>query len=269
VIYRLDAATGALVGTLPLTGFPPIAPQRFGLAFNPSGNLGAGTFLVTATVANSGIALEFDRAGALLRTALNLPANVGGAGYDPVFGNWYFFSSQPRATPAGPVQVNGFEWSGYDFDPTGVTFFGNLQQPNPGGPRGGVAGGFEVYRRPDGAFRAVCVAHLQTHNVLYELEGPFRFGPSLLGTTGMRGLPFEGSPNFEVRLSGVPNAVFAALYAGFSLRPTPRRRQASSSSPCRCRRSAPASATCRCTSSGSCSTRRHRAGSRRRRGARP
>jgi hypothetical protein len=37
----------------------------------------------------------------------------------------------------------------------------------------------------------------------------------------MRGLPFEGSNNFQVTLSGVPNGTFAVLYAGFGARTTP------------------------------------------------
>src|SRR5262245_60382 len=65
VLHKLDT-TGAIVGTTPLPGFPPIASvqqQDFGLAFDPSGNTGAGSFWVTVP---AGTAYEFDRAGALL-----------------------------------------------------------------------------------------------------------------------------------------------------------------------------------------------------------
>jgi hypothetical protein len=91
---------------------------------------------------------------------------------------------------------------------------------NPGGPRGGIASGFEVYRRANGDFRALCVVQLTSPNrsVLYELKGPFRWGSSLAGTIGMRGLPTGGSTNFQVTLSGVPSATFAALYASFAPR---------------------------------------------------
>jgi hypothetical protein len=227
VILRAIDTTGTLVPArnVTITNFPPVSPQRFGLAFNPSGNQGLGTFLITAPQpgAANGLAFEFDRAGNLLRTVNNLPLGVVGAGYDDVFGNYYWFSNEPRQTPSGQIQVNGSEVSGYDFQPTGVSFFGNLQLPNPSGPRGGVASGLEVYRRGTGEFRAACVVQLTTpaRSMLYELKGPFRWGQSLLGTCGMRGLPFEGSNNFQVTLSGVPNGTFAVLYAGFGARTTP------------------------------------------------
>ena len=229
VVLRAIDATGALVPArnVTITNFPPVPAQSFGLAFNPSGNLGLGTFLITAPSPGTpgGLAFEFDRGGNLLRTVNNLPLGVVGAGYDDVFGNYYWFSNEQRQTPSGPIQVNGSEVSGYDFQPTGVSFSGNLQLPNPSGPRGGIASGFEVYRRGTGEFRAACVVQLAlpARSMLYELKGPFRWGQSLLGTCGMRGLPFEGSNNFQVTLSGVPNATFAMVYAGFSQRtiPTP------------------------------------------------
>ncbi len=227
VLLRAIDTNGVLnaARTVVLTGFPPVPPQQFGLAFNPHGNQGTGTFLVTApqTGLPSGHAYEFDRAGNLLRTATNLPLGVVGAGYDEIFGNYYWFSNQPQATPTGLVQTNGAEWSAYDFEPTGTTFYGNLQLPNPGGSRGGEASGLEVYRRANGQFHAVCVVQIaaQNRSYLYELKGPFRFGPSLLGTCGMQGLPFAGSNNFAVTLAGVPSATFAMLYAGFSRQQVP------------------------------------------------
>lgn len=220
ILLRAIAANGSLTPArdVVITAYPGAAPA--GLSFQPHGNLGLGTFVITDL---AGVAFEFDRQGVLRRTIPNLPPNTTGAGYDPVFGNHYWFSSSPVASPSGPVQVCGYEWSGYDLQPTGARFFGNLQLSNPGGPRGGLAAGLEVYRRNNGDFRAVCVARLpaQNRSVLYELEGPFRWGRSLDGTCGMRGLPFEGSNNFQVTLSGVPNATFASLYAGFAPRSAP------------------------------------------------
>jgi len=208
-------------------GFPP-APHRFGLAFNPAGAQGAGTFWLSGQF---GQAYEFRRlpsggafVGVHVRTITNLPLEVVGAGYDEALGNLYWFSSNAVATPSGPVQVNGYEWSGYDLEPTGARFFGNLNLPSPIGPRGGVASGLEVYRRDNGDFRALCVVRVAqpvARSLLYELKGPFRWGASLASTCGMRGLPFEGSNNFQVTLSGVPSAAFAALYAGFSPRTPP------------------------------------------------
>lgn len=228
VRLRAIDSTGVLNPTadIDLVGFPTTStvPQgRFGLALNPAGNQGLGTFLVTVpgTAPAQSLALEFDRTGSLLRSVPGLPSGVVGAGYDRVFGNYYFFSNSPRATPTGPVQVNGSEWSGYDMTPTGTTFFGNLNLPNPGGPRGGVASGFDVYRRSNGEFRGVCVAQVNNRSVMYELRGPFRFGASLHGVCGLLGLPMAGSNTMALTLSGVPHAAFAMLYAGFARQQSP------------------------------------------------
>lgn len=224
IALRALDANGSLSPTasIALTNLPPNlppAPHRFGLAFQRTGDLGNGTFWLTDQF---GSAHEFARSGAYRRSVGNLPTNVVGAGYDDTFGNFYWFSSQPRLTPSGPVQVCGYEWSGYDLNPTGAQFFGNLQLTAPSTPRGGVASGLEVYRRANGTgFRAVCVAQVGPRSMLYELKGPFRWGGSLLGTCGMQGLPFEGSNSFQVTLNGVPNANFASLYVGFGARPTP------------------------------------------------
>lgn len=223
VLRAIDAAgnlspANNVAITLPAPVLPP-PPHRFGLAYQSTGNLGQGSFWLTD---QNGNAHEFTRNGGYLRSIGNLPTNVVGAGYDETFGNFYWFSATPRPSPSGPVQVNGYEWSGYDFNPTGVQFFGNLQLTGVGSPRGGVASGLEVYRRSNGSgFRAVCVAQVGGRSMLYELKGPFRWGASLLGTVGMQGLPFEGSNNFQVTLNGVPNANFAALYVGFGARPNP------------------------------------------------
>jgi hypothetical protein len=220
VLLAIDAGTGQLLPALHVTlvGFPPIPPQDFGLAFDPSGNTGAGTFWVTDL---SGNAYEFARNGALLDQR-PVPPGCAGLGYDPVLGMFYGFSRQPRPSPSGPVQVNGFEWSGYDFQPTGVEFCGDLTIPNGAGPRGGFAAGLEVYRRSGGAtsqLRLAGIANVPAQNrqFLYELAGPYRFGWSRFGRCGMRGgPPFLGSTTFEVTLRGVPDALFAVMYLGFS-----------------------------------------------------
>jgi hypothetical protein len=199
-----------------LATMPAPIGQKLGLAFDPSGELGAGTFWVTDEL---GTAHEFNRAGVLLGSH-PIPAGTVGFGYDHTYGYFYGFRGTPLPSPTGPVQVNGYEWSGFDFAPTGVEFCGDRTIPNPGGTPGGTASGLEVYRRgATGEFRMVAVVQLQSPptTVLYEMKGPFRYGWSLMGRCGMRGGPaFEGSPTFEITLSGVPDAVVAGLYAGLS-----------------------------------------------------
>jgi len=224
-LYRSNTS-GALLAPIDLGGFPPIPPQRFGLAFDPSGNLGAGTFWVSD---ENGNVYEFSRAGALLAThtvAVTLPgAGFAGLGYDATFGNFYGFSPDPRPSPFGPLQVNGFEWSGHQLhgsgtvvQGTGTEFLGNLNVAG-STPKGGIAAGLEVYRRRGtGAFRMACVVSDTSNNsFLYELKGPYRFGWSQMGTCGMQGgPPFEGGTTFAVTLRGLPNSVAAFLYAGLS-----------------------------------------------------
>lgn len=218
--------TGALAPArdLTLVGFPPIPspppPMQFGLAFDPSGDLGAGTFWVSDPIGAA--AYEFSRSGATTGLVIEtrpIPPGIVGLGYDAAFGHFLGFGQLPQpAFGFGVSQVNGYEWSGYDFQPTGVEFQGDLRIPNLGGPPGGLAQGLEVYRRGHTDLRMVAVARLPATNrsMLYEMAGPFRFGHSLFGECGMRGGPaFEGSPTFEVTLKGVPDAVVAVLYAGF------------------------------------------------------
>lgn len=219
VILAIDEATNSPVPArnVVLTNFPPIATvanQAFGLAFDPSGNLGDGTFWVSD---QSGVVREYDRSGNPGDTH-GIPTGCTGLGYDEALGNFYGFSTTSVPSPFGPLQVNGFEWSAYDRQLTGVRFCGDLTIANPGGPVGGVATGLEVHRRPpDGDLRLVCVVQAQGTSFLYELAGPFRFGRSHLGRCGMRGgPPFVGSPTFEVTLSGVPHSLLAVLFVGFS-----------------------------------------------------
>ncbi len=221
-IRAIDALSGALLTPLFVTAALPAAggPEPLSIAFNRDGDLGAGTFLITD---QGGLGYEVAlTTGAVLRTFQSLPQRAQGAGYDHTFGRYYFFSSQPEATPRGTLRVNGSEYSAYDHRPTGTRFWGNLQVPNAGGPPGGIARGFEVYRllNPNnrGGMHMLAVVQTGQGSVLYELHGPWRFGRSLRGRTTMRGQPFEGTSNFELRLEGMaPNtAPFAALYVGFS-----------------------------------------------------
>ena len=224
VVRALDAnANGALAPALDvtLTGFPAaLAPQRFGLAFDPSGDLGACTFWVSASLAvtpqGNSPAFEFDRQGNLRRTG-QVPLRTGGLAYDDTLGNFYGFSAEPLPSPSGPVQVNGYEISGYTFEQTGVRFCGDLTLPNPGGPRGGVAAGLDAYRTfgtTRNELRLVCVADAGGTQWLYELAGPFRYGYSRFGTCGMQdGPPFLGGA-FSVTLRGVPTSVLAMLFLG-------------------------------------------------------
>lgn len=219
VVLRALDTSGALAPArdVVLTGFPPTPSQRFGLAFDPSGGVGAGTFWVSDPL---GFAYEFSRAGTLLETTPIRPGTLG-LGYDATFGHFLGFSDDPRPAFAfGTSRVNGYEWSAHDGLPTGVEFQGDLRIPNGLGPPGGIASGFEVYRsRATGELRMIAVARLSTPpgSVVYEMAGPFRFGWSQFGECGMRGGPaFEGSPTFEVTLSGVPTTLVAVLYAGLS-----------------------------------------------------
>jgi hypothetical protein len=224
VILRAIRDNGLLEPTrdLLLTGFPPTASTEFGLAFDPSGELGAGTFWISDP---TGSAHEFSRtppfAGVLLETR-PIPTGITGLGYDDTFGHFLGFSRTPRPTPGfGVSQINGYEWSAYDFLPTGIEFCGDLRIANGAGTAGGVASGFDVYRtRATGELRLIAVTRLTSpapSSRVYEMAGPFRFGWSQMGRCGMRGGPaFEGSPTWQVTLQGVPDAIAAALYVGLS-----------------------------------------------------
>lgn len=226
VLRALDATTGTLVPArdVVLTGFPLIPPQRFGVAFDPSGDLGLGSFWVSApqiTTPLGSQVYEFSRMGQLLDTRA-IPAGTTGLAYDDALGNFYCFSREPLnpAPPGGPVQVNGYEVSAYDFETTGARFCGDLTLANPGGPRGGLAAGLDVYRTYGGfrdELRLVCVAEMQNgaQQYVYELAGPFGYGYSRFGRCRMRnGPPFVGA-SFDVALTGVPTSVLAMLFVGF------------------------------------------------------
>ncbi|HZN40618.1 MAG TPA: hypothetical protein VFD82_17575 [Planctomycetota bacterium] len=219
VLHRLDAA-GVIVGSTPLVAFPSIGqvPQQdFGLAFDPSGQLGVGSFWVSTA---AGTAYEFNRAGTQILDQRTIPPGCAGLGYDHTLGNFYGFSRTPQPSPPGSLEVNGFEWSGYDFQTTGVRFCGDIRIPNPGFGPGGVATGLEAWRpsgTPTSRLRLICVVDVQGQGkqFLYEIAGPYGFGWSQLGRCGMAGVPFVGS-TFQITLTGVPNALGALLFIGLS-----------------------------------------------------
>lgn len=234
-LQGVNTVTGA-ISTQPLPGFPAttVFPpnQMLGLAFDPTGELGLGTFWISATDnAGQGRLLEFSRApanpGALLGTQ-PLEPDCTGLAYDEILGRFYAFSRAPAQTPTGPIQAQGYEISAYDFQPTGARFCSDLTLPNGAGPRGGVARGLEVWRsrsQAKAALELTCVVATANNPAssrsIVELAGPFSFGWSLLGRCGLadvgpyRGVPFVGAP-FTVELRGVPRSSFAMLWLGFS-----------------------------------------------------
>jgi hypothetical protein len=231
LLQGVDAASG-VVSSLTLPGFPLVGAmpnQPFGLAYDPSGELGSGSFWISGTTAGGqGALLEFSATtGALVDTRPFEP-HCTGLGYDDTLGYFYGFSRAVQPTPTTPIQAHGFELSGYDFQRTGVRFCGDLLLANPGGPRGGFARGFEVWRDhslPTAALDMVGIVETPNNPLgqlwLYEIAGPYRYGWSLLGNCGMRDTgPFQGIPflgnTLEVTLTGVPHSTQAVMFLGFS-----------------------------------------------------
>lgn len=227
-IEALDANTSATVPSqsVQLQTSPFTASQRMSLAFDPSGDTGAGTFWVAGQTTTTGTwrAVEFDRTGAPTNAALSsfdVPAETAGMTYDATLGNFYCFSSNTKISPSGiPIRSNGSEISGFNGQPTGVQFCGDLTlQPIPGAPPGGIARALSMYRTFNGLrsqIQFLCIADVGAEQFLYELAGPFRYGYSRYGTCGMQnGPPFLGG-SFDVTLSGVPNSLFAVMFMGSS-----------------------------------------------------
>ncbi len=231
LLQGVDAASG-VVTSLTLPGFPLVGAvpnQRFGLAYDPSGELGSGSFWVSGTTAGGqGALLEFSATTGALVDTRGFEPNCTGLGYDDTLGYFYGFSRDVQPTPTAPIQAHGFEMSAYSFQRTGVRFCGNLLLPNPGGPRGGLARGFEVWRDhslPTAALDMVCIVETPNNPIgqlwLYTIAGPYRYGWSLLGNCGMRdtgpfrGIPFLGN-TLEVTLTGVPHSTQAVMFLGFS-----------------------------------------------------
>jgi len=231
LLQGVDASTG-VVQSRTLPGFPVPAAmplQPFGLAYEPSGELGAGTFWVSGTDSGGqGVLLEFSATSGALLDNRPFEAGCTGLGYDDTLGYFYGFSRAPQPTPTTPIQAHGFELSGYDFNRTGVRFCSDLTLNNSGGPRGGLARGFEVWRdhsQPGSQLNLSCIVETPNNPIgqlwLVELAGPYRYGWSRLGNCGMRdtgafhGIPFLGN-TLEVTLTGVPRAPFAMMFLGTS-----------------------------------------------------
>ena len=206
---------------------PFLSGERLGLAYDPTGQNGRGTFWITGQLNVAGSPwrrLEFTRpmqpGGSQVIDTAPIPEGTMGMAYDETLGNFYCFSSEPIITPSGnPVQVNGIEISGFTNQPTGVQFCGDLTLPNAGGPPGGTAAGMTLYRTFDGPnseLRFACVAETTQGQFYYEIAGPFRYGYSRYGTCGMQGGPPFLGGTFDVTLSGVPNTLLAMLFLGSS-----------------------------------------------------
>ncbi|MGC6487929.1 MAG: hypothetical protein ACON4Z_09815 [Planctomycetota bacterium] len=204
----------------------PFAPnQRLGLAFDPDGDAGRGSFWITGqTSAPPGTwrAFEFPVIGASAQPLgdIPVPAATVGFTYDATLGNFYAFGRESVARPSGGVsRVNGYEISAYDNSATGVRFCGDLRIPNPNGPDGGLAAAVSMYRTfgaPRSEARFVCIAEVGPDQFYYEVAGPYRYGYSRFGTIGMQnGPPFLGG-SYDVTLRGVPDTIFAVLLLGNS-----------------------------------------------------
>lgn len=227
VIHAIDATTNQVDPAKSLlvpAGAAPFATgQKLGLAFDPDGDSGNGSFWISGQTTVQPIAdraLEYAASGvpAAPINAFDVPSETTGIAYDVTMGNFYCFSMAPVQRPGGPdIQVNGYEISGYDERPTGVRFCGDLAIPNPTGSPGGVASGMTMYRTfggPNSELRLACVADVGTTQFYYELAGPFRYGYSRYGTIGMdNGPPFLGG-SFDITLRGVPDSLLAALFIG-------------------------------------------------------
>lgn len=208
-------SNGSLVSSryvvIPSTVFPSSAVLT-GLAFMPTGLGGAGTFIINST---SGVAYVVSRQGTLVGSFTNVPSFARGLGYDPTFGNYYLWSDTTETTPRGPLKVNGYEMSAYSNKRTGVRFWGDLSLQGPS--LGGTALGLEAYRSVStGQMRLLCVVDVAGTSYYYELAGPFSFGKSIAGKTGMSGQPFAGSSTYKLTLETMSTANFAVLYSGFS-----------------------------------------------------
>jgi hypothetical protein len=210
---------------IPANVAPFLPNQPLGLAYNPDGDGGNGSYWITGQIgppANNWRAFEYPVATAAQGSvsSMPMPPQTTGLAYDETLGNFYSFSRDLVPRPNGlPSRVNGNEISGYSRLPTGVRFCGDLRIPNPGGTPGGAAAGMSMYRTFGGVTseaRFACVASLGGEQYYYELAGPYRYGYSRYGTLGMQsGPPFVGG-SFDVTLSGVPNSLLAALFLGNS-----------------------------------------------------
>jgi len=217
-----DPLKSRLIGA---ANVPFATNQRLGLAFDPDGDLGLGSFWITGQTAappNTWRAFEYAATGAATQPLgdIPVPAATTGFTYDAALGNFYAFGREPVPRPTGGVsRVNGYEISAYDNSATGVRFCGDLRIPNTLGPDGGLAAAVSMYRRfdtPNRESRLVCLAEVGPDQYYYELAGAYRYGYSRFGTMGMQGGPPFLGGSFDVTLRGVPNSIFALLILGNS-----------------------------------------------------
>jgi len=210
---------------IPAPNAPFAANQRLGLAFDPDGNGGLGSFWVTGQTSvapNTWRAFEYAAAGPATQPLgdIAVPSDTVGLAYDETLGNFYAFSREIVPRPSGGVsRVNGYEISASSNLETGVRFCGDLTVPNPQGPNGGVAGAISMYRTFGGntsEARLVCVATVGPNQFYYELAAPYRYGYSRYGRLSMdNGPPFVGG-SYDLTLSGVPNTLLAVAFLGGS-----------------------------------------------------
>jgi len=206
-----NSQTWDTAGQFAVTALAGIVPR--GLAFNPDGNLGAGTLWITDGAGN---AHEVTLQGLLLRSTPTGLADISGAGYDPIRGSLYFFSRDGSANPT-PVTAVGTVFDVATLQPTGERFYGDL---NVNAARtGGRSLGFDFFRRPGPRFpRMVCLADdTAGSDILYELGATYRFGFSCFGNISMNSsVPWLGNPSWGVTTTGAPPQSLGFLYAGFS-----------------------------------------------------
>lgn len=219
---QFDPARSRLI---PGPNAPFASNQRLGLAYDPDGDTGLGSFWITGQTnfaPNTWRAFEYPASGAATQPLGDIPVPAATAGftYDAARGNFYAFGRESVSRPSGGVsRVNGYEISAYDNSATGVRFCGDLRIPNTNGPDGGLAAAISMYRTfgsPNSEARFVCIAAVGPDQFYYELAGPYRYGYSRFGTAGMQsGPPFLGGA-FDVTLRGVPNSILAVLFLGNS-----------------------------------------------------
>jgi hypothetical protein len=198
--------------------------QRMSLAFDPTGQSptgvpGAGSFWIGGMNATGNwVAIEYNRAGLTTGDSFSIPVDSHGMAYDEALGNFYCFSADPVSTPSGAlIQCNGSEISGYDLQPTGVRFCGDLNLTAAGSPPGGIATSMSIFRSNSSAQSDIsfsCVVESGAEQQYYEIAGPYRYGYSRYGKASMQnGPPFLGG-SFDVTLEGVPNSLFGMLFLG-------------------------------------------------------
>ncbi len=214
LVFVFDVQTRQFLPGSTITLQSPVGVTPRALAFQPDGNLGQGTLW---TSDHGGAVHEFALNGQLLRTVSSSGATqIRAAAYDPIWGRLYWFARAGSADPRN-IRVVGTEFDLATLSPTGVGFYGDLNVGGVASP-GGVAGGLELYRRPTGEVRLLCLSQAGPggRDTIYELAGVFDYGHSCAGGIGMNGIPYQQNGNWQVTLRGVPRATVASLNLGFS-----------------------------------------------------